>query len=77
VIKQEIGRGSFGAVHLAADQFGNEYVSLSVEAFEDVLANGLRLVSGCQGILQVQVKETCAVAFAAQTPRPETAWYGF
>ncbi|KAI5268976.1 Pkinase-domain-containing protein [Aureobasidium subglaciale] len=24
-IKQEIGRGSFGAVHLAADQFGNEY----------------------------------------------------
>ncbi|RAL05619.1 putative calcium/calmodulin dependent protein kinase [Aspergillus ibericus CBS 121593] len=26
VIKQEIGRGSFGAVHLATDQFGNEYV---------------------------------------------------
>ncbi|RAL10094.1 putative calcium/calmodulin dependent protein kinase [Aspergillus homomorphus CBS 101889] len=26
VIKQEIGRGSFGAVHLAVDQFGNEYV---------------------------------------------------
>ncbi|KAJ5373645.1 Calcium/calmodulin-dependent/calcium-dependent protein kinase [Penicillium concentricum] len=25
VIRQEIGRGSFGAVHLAADQFGNEY----------------------------------------------------
>ncbi|KAE8388360.1 kinase-like domain-containing protein [Aspergillus alliaceus] len=25
VIKQEIGRGSFGAVHLAIDQFGNEY----------------------------------------------------
>ncbi|KAI4723568.1 Pkinase-domain-containing protein [Aureobasidium sp. EXF-10727] len=24
-IKQEIGRGSFGAVHLAVDQFGNEY----------------------------------------------------
>jgi [calcium/calmodulin-dependent protein kinase] kinase len=24
-IKQEIGRGSFGAVHLASDQFGNEY----------------------------------------------------
>lgn len=29
IIKQEIGRGSFGAVHLAVDQFGNEYVSLS------------------------------------------------
>ncbi|KAF2860919.1 Pkinase-domain-containing protein [Piedraia hortae CBS 480.64] len=25
VIKQEIGRGSFGAVHWACDQFGNEY----------------------------------------------------
>ncbi|PKY05392.1 Pkinase-domain-containing protein [Aspergillus campestris IBT 28561] len=25
VIKQEIGRGSFGAVHLASDQFGNEF----------------------------------------------------
>ncbi|KAJ5169169.1 Calcium/calmodulin-dependent protein kinase kinase cmkC [Penicillium canariense] len=25
IIKQEIGRGSFGAVHLAADQFGHEY----------------------------------------------------
>ncbi|KAF7115039.1 hypothetical protein CNMCM5793_001075 [Aspergillus hiratsukae] len=27
VIKQEIGRGSFGAVHLAIDQYGNEFVS--------------------------------------------------
>ena len=26
VIKDEIGRGSFGAVHLAVDQHGNEYV---------------------------------------------------
>ena len=28
-IKQEIGRGSFGAVHLAIDQHGNEYVRTS------------------------------------------------
>lgn len=26
-IKQEIGRGSFGAVHLAVDQYGTEFVS--------------------------------------------------
>lgn len=26
IIKDEIGRGSFGAVHLAVDQHGNEYV---------------------------------------------------
>lgn len=26
-IKQEIGRGSFGSVHLAVDQFGHEFVS--------------------------------------------------
>ncbi|KXJ94220.1 kinase-like domain-containing protein [Microdochium bolleyi] len=25
IIRQEIGRGSYGAVHLATDQFGNEY----------------------------------------------------
>ncbi|KAK1756096.1 kinase-like domain-containing protein [Echria macrotheca] len=25
IIKEEIGRGSFGAVHIATDQFGNEY----------------------------------------------------
>ena len=30
-IKQEIGRGSFGSVHLAEDQYGNEYVRLSPE----------------------------------------------
>jgi hypothetical protein len=27
LVKQEIGRGSFGAVHLAVDQYGREYVS--------------------------------------------------
>jgi len=28
VIKQEIGRGSFGAVHLAVDQYGDEFVGI-------------------------------------------------
>ena len=27
IIGEEIGRGSFGSVHLAVDQYGNEYVS--------------------------------------------------
>jgi len=27
IIGEEIGRGSFGAVHLATDQYGNEFVS--------------------------------------------------
>jgi len=27
-IKEEIGRGSYGAVHLATDQYGHEYVGL-------------------------------------------------
>jgi [calcium/calmodulin-dependent protein kinase] kinase len=27
VIKEEIGRGSYGAVHIARDQYGQEYVS--------------------------------------------------
>ena len=34
VIKDEIGRGSFGAVHLAVDQYGNEYVRRSSKALE-------------------------------------------
>lgn len=28
LIKDEIGRGSFGAVHLAVDQYGKEFVGL-------------------------------------------------
>jgi hypothetical protein len=28
VIKDEIGRGSFGAVHIGVDEFGKEYVSI-------------------------------------------------
>ena len=31
VIKQEIGRGSFGAVHLAVDQHGHEYVRVPLQ----------------------------------------------
>lgn len=27
IIGEEIGRGSFGSVHLAVDQYGHEYVS--------------------------------------------------
>ncbi|KAJ9627313.1 hypothetical protein H2203_003775 [Taxawa tesnikishii (nom. ined.)] len=40
IIKQEIGRGSFGAVHLAEDQYGTEYVSSPAtanELFEDAV----------------------------------------
>jgi [calcium/calmodulin-dependent protein kinase] kinase len=29
-VKQEIGRGSFGAVHLAEDQYGQEYVRMPI-----------------------------------------------
>lgn len=35
-IKMEIGRGSFGAVHLAVDQYDNEYVSISAVACPDL-----------------------------------------
>lgn len=27
LLKEEIGRGSFGAVHIATDQYGKEFVS--------------------------------------------------
>lgn len=39
IVKQEIGRGSFGAVHLAVDQFGTEFVSLaSLTAASQIVA---------------------------------------
>lgn len=41
MIKQEIGRGSFGAVHLAIDQFGNEYVCF-FDTRHSSLANWIR-----------------------------------
>jgi len=32
LIKDEIGRGSFGAVHYAVDQYGKEYVSIALNS---------------------------------------------
>ncbi len=34
-ILEEVGRGSYGAVHLATDQFGTEYVGNADECFHD------------------------------------------
>ncbi|GJC95712.1 CAMKK/META protein kinase [Colletotrichum higginsianum] len=49
IIKQEIGRGSYGAVHLATDQFGTEYavkefskVRLRKRAQSNILRQGAR-----------------------------------
>ena len=38
-IKQEIGRGSYGAVHLAVDQHGNEFVRDLGSHFELILGS--------------------------------------
>lgn len=42
IIKEEIGRGSYGAVHLATDQFGNEYVCNPLPNTLSGWASGLR-----------------------------------
>lgn len=34
VIQDEIGRGSYGIVHLGTDQFGTEYVSYKLRTVE-------------------------------------------
>ncbi|KAM7207379.1 Protein kinase-like domain containing protein [Naviculisporaceae sp. PSN 640] len=56
VIKQEIGRGSYGAVHLATDQFGNEFAvkefskaRLRKRAQSNILRNGPRRPGGFPG----------------------------
>jgi [calcium/calmodulin-dependent protein kinase] kinase len=36
IIGEEIGRGSFGAVHLATDQYGHEFVSSNREIAHSV-----------------------------------------
>jgi [calcium/calmodulin-dependent protein kinase] kinase len=41
IIKDEIGRGSFGAVHLAVDQYGKEYVSISSSCSEGIRSDQL------------------------------------
>lgn len=48
VIKQEIGRGSFGAVHLAVDQYNQEYVRIHI--YEITMATWLTH-TGCEGVL--------------------------
>ncbi|KAJ5541934.1 hypothetical protein N7535_004353 [Penicillium sp. DV-2018c] len=43
LIKQEIGRGSFGAVHLAVDQFGDEFLNgLRIQAVKEFSKSRLR-----------------------------------
>ncbi|KAJ9643008.1 hypothetical protein H2199_004530 [Coniosporium tulheliwenetii] len=60
-IKQEIGRGSFGAVHLAVDQYNQEYE-----------ADG-KCCAGRQGVLEVAVAQTRAVESAQETGRQKRA----
>lgn len=50
IIKDEIGRGSFGAVHLAVDQYGTEYVSLSFLLREILVCVGVDVASNIGGI---------------------------
>jgi hypothetical protein len=54
LVKQEIGRGSFGAVHLAVDQYGQEYVRATRDEALAVLTHW----TGRQGVLQVSSAET-------------------
>lgn len=68
VIKEEIGRGSYGAVHLATDQFGNEYVCDTYSnyvPFLDATRIGGVLIHmmnpGRQGIFQGTTSQACAV----------------
>lgn len=49
-IKNEIGRGSFGAVHLATDQYGTEYVCRTSACMSYIK---LMTVTGSQGIFQI------------------------
>jgi len=70
VIKQEIGRGSFGSVHLAVDQFGCEYVCCS--GYDDVMAVVLTINIGSQGVLKIEVEEEGAIKHAQKNQCRQT-----
>lgn len=64
LIKDEIGRGSFGAVHLAVDQYGKEYVSKyksrsSSFYFTGFMADGALI--GSQGVLEISITKESTV----------------
>ena len=76
VIKDEIGRGSFGAVHLAIDQYGKEYVRESSKALEQAAAlfvTADRRI-GSQGILESAIAETSAVEYPPKPSLCSTTW---
>lgn len=57
VIKEEIGRGSYGAVHLATDQFGKEYVVTPQPLFSHLLCSNTSS-AGRESLLQSPSPQT-------------------
>jgi len=77
IIKQEIGRGSFGAVHLAVDQYGVEYVRAAHLSCTNTLSHSwseLMVRQGCQRVFQSASQEASAVQPPATTQSEETEW---
>ena len=83
IIKQEIGRGSFGSVHLAEDQYGNEFVRHRVKrelrwakirpTWIGVQWLTTLFSAGSQRVLEVTTTETCTVESASKAKwRTET-----
>lgn len=68
IIKQEIGRGSFGAVHLAVDQYGKEYVRTLAKRQYAYLTQ----VPGCQRVLKITTTETGTVRPPSQASESKT-----
>jgi hypothetical protein len=61
IIKDEIGRGSFGAVHLAVDQYGTEYVSIYCGPNYKMF--WLISVLGCQRVLEIEITKAGSVEY--------------
>lgn len=73
IIKDEIGRGSFGAVHLAVDQYGKEYVGEHLEERLLVKESRADSIAGNQGIFQIPSAEAGAVQYTSKAPYGSTA----
>ena len=67
IIKDEIGRGSFGAVHLAVDQYGTEYVSRLHHGRSQGNVLLIMRALGGQRVLKIEVTETSSVEYPKKT----------
>lgn len=66
-IKEEIGRGSYGSVHLATDQYGTEYVS-EFTIMHLLIYDLHEVAPGRQRVFEGTPSEACTISYFTARP---------